>query len=245
MAADSSQYKNKAVNEENELDELRRRLLEMGAMTEEIVRDAITALTNQDMALAATIIPRDDMIDRMDIEIEAMCLRLLARPNPSPHDLRLVGTALKVITDIERIGDHAVDISKIAQRMGREMFYKPLVDVPRLGEMARVMLHDALEAFVHHDLLRVEKVIRGDDVVDALYARMRRELQVVLQEDQSAVMHASYLLFVAHYLERICDHCTNIAERVAFMETGENRGIPAIAKSAERIIVPTVTLSAV
>ena len=201
--------------------ELRRRILEMGAATEEIVRDSLRALTDQNGSLAATIMPRDDVVDRMDIEIEAMCLRILARPHLAPDDLRLVGAALKVITDIERIGDHAVDIAKISQRMGRELFYKPLVDIPRLGEMTRQMLHDALEAFVHRDLERVEQVIANDDDVDALYARMRKELQLIMQDDPSSVLQASYLLFVAHYLERICDHCTNIAERVAFMETGE------------------------
>ncbi len=212
-AADSSRA--------DSLVELRRRMLEMGAATEELVRDSLRALTEQDGSLAATIMPRDDVVDRMDIEIEAMCLRLLALPRPSPGDLRVISAALKVITDIERIGDHAVDIAKISQRMGREMYYKPLVDIPRLGEMTRQMLHDALEAFVYRDLARVERVIAGDDNVDALYARMRKELQLIMQEDPSSVLQASYLLFVAHYLERICDHCTNIAERVAFMETGE------------------------
>ncbi|MBC8141901.1 MAG: phosphate signaling complex protein PhoU [Armatimonadetes bacterium] len=201
--------------------ELRRRILEMGATTEELVRDSLRALTEQNVSLAATIMPRDDAVDRMDIEIEAMCLRILARPHLRPEDLRLVGAALKVITDIERIGDHAVDIAKISQRMGREMFYKPLVDIPRLGEMTRQMLHDSLEAFVHRDLKRVEAVVLNDDDVDALYARMRKELQLVMQSDTASVLQASYLLFVAHYLERICDHCKNIAERVRFMETGE------------------------
>lgn len=212
-----------AAREQNSdtLAELRRRILEMGAATEELVRDALRALTEQDSSLAATIMPRDDVVDRMDIEIEAMCLRLLATPDPTPEELRTISAALKVITDIERIGDHAVDIAKISQRLGREMLYKPLVDIPRLGAMAQQMLHDALEAFVHRDLSRVERVIDGDDHVDALYARMRKELQAVMQDEPSSVLQASYLLFVAHYLERICDHCTNIVERVSFMETGE------------------------
>ncbi|MDX1931502.1 MAG: phosphate signaling complex protein PhoU [Capsulimonadales bacterium] len=208
---------------DDELELLRRRLLEMGTATEEIVRDAIIALTAQDMALAATIIPRDDIIDRMDLEIELMCLQLMARPQPLVQDLRLVGTALKVITDIERIGDHAVDIARVGQRMAREMVYKPLVDIPRMGDMAQAMLHDALEAFVHRDLRLVESVISADDEVDALYARMRRELQYTMQNDPNSVMQASYLLFVAHYIERMADHCCNIAERVAFMETGKLR----------------------
>lgn len=209
---------------EEELSTLRSRLVEMGAATEEIVRDSILSLTNQDMTLASTIIPRDDNVDRMDVDIEAMCLRLMAKYQPVAANLRLVGAALKVITDIERIGDHAVDISRIAQRMGREMVYKPLVDIPRMGEMARAMLHDSLEAFIHGDMSLVDKVLRNDDVVDALYARMRRELQEIMQSDPTSVMQASYLLFVAHYIERMCDHCCNIVERVAFIETGRLHG---------------------
>lgn len=208
---------------DDELTELRRTLLEMGTAVEEMVRDAILALTQQDMALAATILPRDDAVDRMDLDIEAHCLRLLARQQPLASDLRLIGCALKVITDIERIGDHCVDIARVAERMSREMLYKPLVDIPRMGELSQSMVHDALESFVHGDLARVDRVISDDDVVDALYARMRRELHTVMQQDPGSVLLASYLLFVAHYLERICDHCTNIAERVAFLETGRRK----------------------
>ena len=205
---------------DEEIEELRRKLLRMGTATEEMVRDAVVALVRQDLALAESIIPRDDVIDQMDQDIETHCLLLLARQQPMASDLRVIGTALKVITDIERIGDHAVDISKIAGRMGKEMLYKPLVDIPRLGEMSRAMLHDALEAFVHRDMARVEKVIADDDAVDELYRQMRQDLRVAMQQDPGSIVQASYLLFVAHYLERICDHCTNIVERVAFMETG-------------------------
>ncbi|GAB4457267.1 MAG: phosphate signaling complex protein PhoU [Armatimonadaceae bacterium] len=209
---------------EEELSGLRARLVEMGTATEEIVRDSIIALTTQNMGLAATIIPRDDAIDRMDMEIETLCLRLMARYQPVAANLRLVGASLKVITDIERIGDHAVDISRISQRMSRDMVYKPLVDIPRMGEMARAMLHDSINAFIHSDMVMVEHVLRGDDQVDELYARMRRELQEIMQSDPTSVMQASYLLFVAHYIERICDHCCNIVERVAFIETGRLHG---------------------
>lgn len=209
---------------EEELTGLRGRLVEMATATEEIVRDSIMALTNQDMRLAATIIPRDDVIDRMDRDIDALCLRLMAKYQPVAANLRLVSAAMKVITDIERIGDHAVDISRIAQRMEREMVYKPLVDVPRMGEMTRVMLHDSIEAFILGDMVLVDRVLRMDDTVDALYDRMRRELQETMQTDPSSVMQASYLLFVAHYLERMCDHCCNIVERVAFIETGRLHG---------------------
>lgn len=203
-----------------ELAELRERLLHMGTLVEELVRDSVTTLVTQDMALASTIIPRDDIVDRMDVEIEALCLRLMARQMPLDADARLVSAVLKVITDVERIGDHAVDITRIAERMEREMVYKPLVDIPRMGHMVCTMLHDTLEAFVHRDVALVERVIASDDAVDALYARMRTDLQAVMIQDTHSVLQASYLLFVAHYLERIGDHCTNIAERVAYIETG-------------------------
>ena len=152
-------------------------------------------------------------------------MRLLALQQPMASDLRTIETILKIITDVERIGDHAVDIAQVARRLGAETLYKPLVDIPRLAEMARAMLHDALEAFVHNDLDRVNQVIADDDAVDALYAQMTRDLQEQMMGDPTCVLQASYLLFVAHYLERICDHCTNIAERVAFMKTGQMKAL--------------------
>lgn len=209
---------------DDELNQLRGMLLEMGIATEEMVGDAITALARQDLSLAAEVIARDDAVDQLDVAIETLCLRLMAKRISLPADLRLVGTALKIVTDIERIADHAVDIAKIAQRMGGEAIYKPLVDIPRLGQLAQTMLHDALDAFVGHDLPQVERVIATDDEADALYSRMRLDLAATLQSDPNSVVQASYLLFVAHYLERICDHCTNIAERVAFLETGQRNG---------------------
>lgn len=205
---------------DDELDALEESLLRMGTAVEEMTRDAVAALVEQNMTLADEIVARDDAVDAMDQEIEGRCMRLLALQQPMASDLRTIETILKVITDVERIGDHAVDIARVARRLGEDTLYKPLVDIPRLGEMARAMLHDALEAFVHHDLARVRKVIRDDDDVDALYAQMTRDLQNRMMADPVCVLQASYLLFVAHYLERICDHCTNIVERVAFMATG-------------------------
>ena len=209
---------------DDELNQLRGMLLEMGVATEEMVGDAIEALARQDLRLASEVIARDDMVDRLDVDIDRLCLRLMAKRIALPADLRLVGTALKIGTDIERIADHAVDIAKVAQRMGGEAIYKPLVDIPRLGQLAQAMLHDALDAFVGHDLPQVERVIAMDDEADALYSRMRQDLATTLQSDPNSVVQASYLLFVAHYLERICDHCTNIAERVKFLETGQSNG---------------------
>jgi len=209
------------VHFDEELNELRAKLLRMGTATEEMVRDAVIALVRPDRKLAASVLPRDDEVDDMNRDIEADCLRLLALQQPMASDLRFIGAIINITIDIERIGDHAVDISKVAQRMSDEsVFYRPLVDIPRLGELTGAMLHDALEAFIHHDMALVDKVIDDDDAVDALYSQMRADLRERMQQDPSCVVPASHLLFVAHYLERIGDHCTNIAERVAFIETG-------------------------
>ena len=205
------------------LSQVRERLLTMGVIAEGMVRDALRALTQQETALAEDVIQRDETIDTLDIEVETACLKLMARRITDPAQRRLVGTALKIATDIERIADHAVDIAGVAKRMSAEAIYKPLVDIPRLGDMARTMLHDAIDAFVAGDTAQANAVIAADDAADALYARMRRELAILLQREPESVIQASYLLFVAHYLERICDHCINIAEGVRFLETGNRR----------------------
>jgi phosphate transport system protein len=197
----------------------------MGFDTEAMLQDAVSALVNTDTELAEAIVRRDDGIDRLEEPVEQQCLRVFALQQPVlASDLRLVSTILKVATDIERIGDHTVNIARTGQRLMREgAIYRPLVDIPRLAEMTRAMLHDALEAIVHHDVARAERVITADDAVDALYARMRRDLQHAMADDPTAVMAASCLLFVIHYLERISDHCTNIAERLLYLETGQKR----------------------
>jgi phosphate transport system protein len=207
------------------LDDLRADLLRMGFDTEAMLQDAVSALVHTDIELAEAIIRRDDVIDRMEEQVEERCLRVFALQQPVlASDLRLVSTILKVATDIERIGDHTVNIARTSQRLVREgAIYRPLVDVPRLAEMTRAMLHDALEAIVHHDVDQAERVIAADEQVDALYARMRRDLQCAMANDPTAVIAASCLMFVIHYLERISDHCTNIAERLLFLETGQRR----------------------
>ena len=203
-----------------ELETLRDQLLEMGSDADNMVEMAIRALIEQNLEMAETVIARDDVMDRLDLEIEKECMRMIALQQPMARDLRLIGTALKVITDLERIGDHAVDIAKVARKLVRDTFYKPLVDLPRMADAVRQMLNDALSAFVNHDLDLVEKVIAADDEVDTLFHRLREELHIVMQRDPEMVIQGSYLLFVAHYLERIADHTVNIAERVHYVETG-------------------------
>jgi phosphate transport system protein len=211
------------AEQDEALNAIKEKLLTMGVSAEGMVRDALRALTQQDVALADDVIARDDAIDTLDIEVETACLKLMATRIADPAQRRMVGGALKIATDIERIADHAVDIAGVARRMSNEAIYKPLVDIPRLGDIARRMLRDALDAFVALDPALAAAVIASDDEADALYARMRRELAVALQRDPESVIQASYLLFVAHYLERSCDHCINIAESVRFLATGHRR----------------------
>jgi phosphate transport system protein len=211
------------AEQDEALNAIKEKLLTMGVSAEGMVRDALRALTQQDVSLADDVISRDDAIDALDIEVETDCLKLMATRIADPAQRRMVGGALKIATDIERIADHAVDIAGVARRMSSEAIYKPLVDIPRLGDIARRMLRDALDAFVALDPALAGAVISSDDEADALYARMRRELASALQRDPESVIQASYLLFVAHYLERSCDHCINIAESVRFLATGHRR----------------------
>jgi phosphate transport system protein len=211
------------AEQDEALNAIKEKLLTMGVSAEGMVRDALRALTQQDVSLADDVISRDDAIDALDIEVETDCLKLMATRIVDPAQRRMVGGALKIATDIERIADHAVDIAGVARRMSSEAIYKPLVDIPRLGDIARRMLRDALDAFVALDPALAGAVIASDDEADALYARMRRELASALQRDPESVIQASYLLFVAHYLERSCDHCINIAESVRFLATGHRR----------------------
>lgn len=205
---------------EEQLNALRERLLEMGSIVDSMLDRAVRALSEQDASLAIDVITEDDVIDALDLEIEQDCMRLLAQQQPMARDLRLIGTALKVITDLERIGDHSVDIAKVAKKLSEDIFFKPLVDIPNMASKSRLMLQEALGAFVNHDLELVDRVVSEDDEIDRLFHVLRVELHDVMRAEPKLVVQASYLLFVAHYLERIADHAVNIAERVFYVETG-------------------------
>jgi phosphate transport system protein len=217
---------------EAQIELMRDQVLAMGSATDRMVGQAVQALTEQSLPLAEEVIAEDDKIDAMDLEIEEECIRLIALQAPVAHDLHVIGSALKTITDLERIGDHAVDIAKVARKLAKDTFHQPLVDIPRMAESVRRMLRDALTAFVNHDLEMVNVVVAADDEVDTLFHQLRDELHAVMRRDPNLVVQASYLLFVAHYLERIADHTVNIAERVYFAETGT---LAQLAKSHKAI----------
>lgn len=206
---------------EEELESLRNMLLAMGSEADRAVADSVRSLTERDVALAEKVIVEDDTLDEMDLEIEAHCMRLLALQQPIASDLRLVGTALKIITDLERIGDHAVDIAKVARKLAIVDHSRPLADLPKMATAVRSMLKSSLDAFVKHDIALVAAVVEADDEVDDLFHRIRSDLHAAMRQNSEVVVDASYYLFVAHYLERMADHAVNIAERVHYMETGE------------------------
>ena len=200
---------------EEDLKELRRTLLEMGVAAEEMVGDSVTALIRQNIELADAVIARDVLVDRLERDVESHCLRLLASKSGSGSDLRHITSALRVASDLERIADHAVDICEATKRLGAEAIYKPLVDIAHFAEIAQMMLRTTLDAFVRRERKLAPELIAADDEADALYRHMHLELKRILENNPNSVAQAIYLLFVAYYLERVCDHCTNIAEQVA------------------------------
>src|ERR1700687_1638055 len=204
-----------------ELKELHLKILEMGGFVEKQIAAAVTALVDRDDSLARITIARDHTANRMDVEIDELCLRLLALHQPAARDLRLITTALKITTDLERIGDMAVNLSERALELNQEPQLKPFIDIPRMADVAQTMLRESLDAFVREDVELALKVCRDDDVIDGLTDQLFRELLSYMMEDPNTVTRAIRLLFVAKYLERIADHATNIAEMVVFMVKGK------------------------
>jgi len=206
---------------DQELESLRQELVHMGKIVQDSIKNAVDALARQDKALAQQVMDGDDLIDSMQVDIEDRCISLIARQQPVATDLRILGTGLKITTDLERIGDHAFDIAKIVLLIGDEPLIKPLVDIPRMAVMAQSMLEDSLQAYLKLDIQLAEKVCRDDDLVDQLYHQVFRELLTYMLEDPKKINQATQLIFVARYLERIADHSTNVAEWVIYLVTGE------------------------
>ena len=208
-------------NFDQDLETLRQDLVRMGEIVQVSIKDAVDALAKRDKDLARRVMEGDDVIDRMQVEIEDRCISLIARQQPVATDLRVLGTGLKITTDLERIGDHAFDIAKIVLLIGDEPLIKPLVDIPRMAEISQQMLKDSLQAYLKLDIELAEQVCRADDMVDKLYHQVFRELLTYMLEDAKKIKQATQLIFVARYLERIADHSTNVAEWVIYLATGE------------------------
>lgn len=206
---------------DQELESLREEILEMGQLVQNAIHNAVKALAEQDVELASKVMDGDDAIDNLEIEIEDKCMLLIAKQQPLAKDLRRIGTGLKITTDLERVGDHAFDIARIAIKIANQPLIKPLIDIPRMANLAENMLKESLEAYVNLDISQAEKVCRDDDEVDDIYNQVFRELLTYMMENPQTITQATQLVFVTRYLERVADHSTNIAEWVIYLATGQ------------------------
>jgi phosphate transport system protein len=205
---------------EEELRGLRAGLLKMGGLAERQIAEAIDSLVNRNTGQARETIERDVEVNRMDTEMDERCIRLLALHQPAASDLRFITTGLKITTDLERIGDNAVNICERTIELNEEPQLKPYIDIPRMAEIAQTMVKDSLDAFMRDDTTLAEEVIDRDDEVDQLNYQIYRELLSYMAEDPQTIPRATRILFVSKYLERIADHATNIAEMVVYMVKG-------------------------
>jgi phosphate transport system protein len=205
---------------EQELTTLRERLLEMGGLVEAAIASSVRAVVERDAALAEQVKQKDKVVNRMEVAIDQACRRILALRQPAASDLRFITTALKIVTDLERMGDLAVNIAERAVDLAKAPALRPLHDLGKLAQLSEAQLKRALDAFVTGDAEEAEEVLKGDDHLDALYLKLFNELLSLMMEDPRSIRRATSLMFVAKHLERFGDHATNLAEMVIFMVRG-------------------------
>jgi phosphate transport system protein len=202
------------------LRELQDELLVLGSMVEKAIARSVTALKDRDLDLAHKIVADDSVIDAKSEEIEERCVQLIVTQQPVAGDLRLIISIVRIVDNLERIGDHAEGIAKIAIMIGDEPPLKPLIDIPRMADKSRDMLRRSLDAFVNRDAQAAMTICDEDDIVDALYDQVYRELLTFMMQDAKTITRATRLLWVAHNLERCADRVTNICERTVYTVTG-------------------------
>jgi phosphate transport system protein len=202
---------------EEELEMLQQRLLSMGGLAEDRMGDSVKAVTERDPVLVERILVGDEPINALHIEIDDRCFKLLALRQPMAADLRAIVAAVKINTDLERVGDLAVNIAEAAKRYLQHAPVKPLIDIPRMGDIAQRMLRDALDAFVRRDMRLAEAVLAADDTLDTLKTQIFRDLLTFMLSEPSTIEPSLDLILISRHLERIGDHATNIAEDVIFM----------------------------
>lgn len=207
---------------EEQLEQLNIELIEMGSLCEQRISDAIKALTSHDMELAKMVMEKDSEVDQKEREIESLCLKMLLQQQPVARDLRLISSALKMITDMERIGDQAADIAEIVSMANISV--EDLSNIVGMGEATMKMVTDSIDAYVRKDLELAKRVIDDDDIVDDYFIKIKKELITFISNSESDGEFAVDLLMIAKYFERIGDHATNIAEWVEFSITGEHKG---------------------
>ena len=202
---------------QDELDSLKQRLLTMGGLSEERVRESVRGLMARDGSALDAVLAGDQPINDLHIELDDRCFKLLALHQPMAADLRVIVAAVKINTDLERVGDLAINIAEAGKRYLRHAPVKPLIDIPRMGELAQSMLRDALDAFVRRDIALAEAVLAADDTLDALKTQIFRELLTYMLQNPSTIEPALDLILISRHLERIGDHATNVAEDVIFI----------------------------
>ena len=205
---------------DRELSKIRDNLLRMGSLVDAAIERSVESLKNRDAAMARQIIQDDAVINDLRFTIEEECLTLIATQQPAAGDLRMVVAAMNIVNDMERMGDHATGIAKTVIRMSDQPLLKPLIDIPRMANLARDMLKRSLDAFIARDAEAARAVAAQDDDIDHLYKAIFDELLAIMAQDPNTIPRGTYLLWCAHNLERIGDRVTNIAERVIFMTTG-------------------------
>ena len=210
---------------DEQLHTLNHELLEMGALIERAIRSATDALVKQDVEAALQAIAADKEVDQAERDIESLCLKLLLQQQPVARDLRLISSALKMITDMERIGDQASDIAELVIYLSKEPYIKELTHLPQMAENAIRMVSSALDAYVRKDVVLAQQVMDMDDRIDTLFVTVKDELIALIRNDAAAGYQAIDLLMIAKYYERIGDHAQNIAEWVEYALTGRHKGV--------------------
>ncbi len=206
---------------EANLQELHNDLLRMGSIVEKQIHDCIDALVTQNTEKAEKIMKNDDVVDDLESEIEDKAIKLIAMQQPLASDLRNIFTTTKIVTDLERMADHAVDIAKITLRLKDEKYIKQLIDIPRMAEIVELMIKDSLDAYVEGDVEKAYAVCKRDDKVDTIYKEVFKELLELMIQNPKTVNQATQFLFICKFLERIADHTTNICEWTIYLVTGE------------------------
>ncbi len=204
-----------------ELTYLQGELLRMGTLVEELIYKSVKSMINKDPVMAQEVIDADDIVDQMMLDIELKCLAVIARQQPLAKDLRSIGTILRIITDLERIADHTEDIAEITISLMEQPYMKPLIDIPRMGDICRDMLKRSIKSYINEDTELAWSLIEDEKTSDALYNQVFRELLAFMLEDPKTITQALSLLLAAGHLERIADHITNLGEMVVYMVDGE------------------------
>jgi len=204
-----------------ELEALKQTLLAMGGLVEDQIRRVMRALLERDDAMAQEVIERDRQVNTYDVEVDEQCVRLLALHQPAAGDLRFITTAMKIVTDLERIGDQAVNIAQRVLELNREPQLKPYIDLPRMAEKAQRMVKESLDAFVARDTALARQVCGEDAEVDALKEQIFRELLTFMMEDPRTIPRAIRVILISRFMERVADHATNIAEMVVYLVEGK------------------------